>query len=161
VTRRILAIGGGGPQGLLVAAIVDRMEAVEGECAPEVLDGFYSAATGTIPAAGATHKIPQQYLRQFDIDGGAGRVAATACGVGAVPTGSTDTYIHERRFTYDGWTDISDRDPMLEAKETEGKHIVIETDGHWFRLVETADPNHVPTVRHTRRGNGTHWIAAE
>jgi hypothetical protein len=75
------------------------------------------------------------------------------------------TYIHERRFTYDDWTKLSDRDDMLEKADVDdgsiGTHIVIETDGRWFRLVETADPTYVPSVRETRRGNGTRWMTAE
>ncbi|MGD8912511.1 MAG: MBL fold metallo-hydrolase [Candidatus Thiodiazotropha sp.] len=75
------------------------------------------------------------------------------------------TYIHERRFTYDDWAKLADRDDMLEKQDgndkTIGTHIGIETDGQWFRLVETADPTYVLSVQETRRGNGTRWIAAE
>ena len=45
---------------------------------------------------------------------------------------------------------------------------MIETDGVWFRIVEVPAPDlgdkhsplTVPTVRQTKRGNGTRWIEA-
>ena len=44
-------------------------------------------------------------------------------------------------------------------------HILIETDGEWFRIVELPDAEpeligNPPTVAKTKRGNGTRWIKA-
>jgi len=67
------------------------------------------------------------------------------------------TYIHERKFK---WSDMSDEAKLNDLLEQ--KHILIETDGKWFRLVEvdldSIDLNNPPTVQQTRRGNGTRWI---
>ncbi len=69
------------------------------------------------------------------------------------------TYIHERRFNWDDMKDEEKRSKMIETK-----HILIETDGKWFRVVEVdvdaTDLNNPPTVKQTRRGNGTRWIKA-
>jgi hypothetical protein len=46
----------------------------------------------------------------------------------------------------------------------EEAHILIETDGKWFRIVEvpeTFDLAHIPTVAQTRRGDGTRWVRAK
>lgn len=70
------------------------------------------------------------------------------------------TYIHERRFKWSDMNDEEKHNDMLELK-----HILIETDGLWFRLVEVdIDANNLnnpPTVQQTRRGNGTRWIKAK
>ena len=69
------------------------------------------------------------------------------------------TFIHERRFTWPDITTETARGRMIEQT-----HILIETDGRWFRLVELpldhAEPNQPPSVQQTRRGNGTRWIRA-
>lgn len=70
------------------------------------------------------------------------------------------TYIHERRFR---WSDMNDEEKQNDMLEP--KHILIETDGDWFRLVEVdinaSNLNTPPTVQQTRRGNGTRWIKAK
>lgn len=70
------------------------------------------------------------------------------------------TYIHERKFKWSDMNDETKRNDMLELK-----HILIETDGKWFRLVEvdldTVDLNKSLPVKQTRRGNGTRWIKAK
>jgi len=69
------------------------------------------------------------------------------------------TYIHERKFNWDDMKEEKKRLKMIEKK-----HILIETDGEWFRLVEVdnlaTDLNNPPTIKQTRRGNGTRWIKA-
>lgn len=69
------------------------------------------------------------------------------------------TFIHERRFTYADIDTEERRQRMIERS-----HILVETDGQWFRVVEidadTGDPRIPPTVQATRRGNGTRWIRA-
>jgi hypothetical protein len=69
------------------------------------------------------------------------------------------TQMHERRFD---WTDLAttgDHDALYEPA-----HVLVETDGTWFRVVEvdvdTTDLDHPPTVQQTRRGNGTRWVRA-
>ena len=64
------------------------------------------------------------------------------------------TYIHERRFSY------SDLDRVRNSL-IEKKHVLIETDGQWFRIVEVENPADIPDVRETTRGHGTRWISAE
>lgn len=70
------------------------------------------------------------------------------------------TYIHEKKFK---WNDMHDKDKRNDMVEL--KHILIETDGIWFRLVEVdIDANNLntpPTVQQARRGNGTQWILAK
>jgi len=66
------------------------------------------------------------------------------------------TYIHERRFDYDDFPSRDERLPLVE--ET---HVLVETDGEWFRIVEVTDPTSVQSTQQTRRGNGTRWIKAE
>lgn len=69
------------------------------------------------------------------------------------------TLIHERRFR---WQDLDTWDKHEAMYEY--SHILIETDGVWFRIVELpldGDPTRPPTVRQTRRGNGTRWIRAK
>jgi beta-lactamase superfamily II metal-dependent hydrolase len=69
------------------------------------------------------------------------------------------TFIHERRFRWNEIDTDAKRRQMIERS-----HILIETDGRWFRVVEIpvdgGDPRHPPDVRDTRRGNGTRWIRA-
>ncbi len=69
------------------------------------------------------------------------------------------TFIHEREFNWDDITSEAKRKSMMERS-----HILIETDGLWFRLVEIpaigGDPALPPGVAQTRRGNGTRWIKA-
>jgi beta-lactamase superfamily II metal-dependent hydrolase len=64
------------------------------------------------------------------------------------------TYIHERPFHY---ADLSDTEQVAMRETT---HILIETDGSWFRIVELDDPAVVPAVTAVARGNGTRWIKA-
>jgi len=70
------------------------------------------------------------------------------------------TLIHEKRFK---WDDIDA--PDLIEEYIENSHILIETDGTRFRVVEIRvgefNPARIPTVRQTRRGNGTRWIEAK
>ena len=63
------------------------------------------------------------------------------------------TFIHERRFKYEHLTTDAERSAMIEPR-----HILIQTDGHWFRVVEVEDPNDIPAMQSVRRGNGTRWI---
>jgi hypothetical protein len=69
------------------------------------------------------------------------------------------TFIHERRFRYEDIDTEAKRERMIERA-----HILIETDGAWFRVVEIPadDPGlgAIPSVQATRRGNGTRWIKA-
>ena len=69
------------------------------------------------------------------------------------------TFIHEKRFKWSDITTEEERQEMIERK-----HILIETDGEWFRVVELpldhSDPGNPPTVRETRRSNGTRWVRA-
>ncbi len=66
------------------------------------------------------------------------------------------TYIHERRFNY----------TMSESRlrqMIEQSHVLIETDGTWFRVVEiSANGGSLKplSVNKVRRGNGTRWICA-
>ena len=44
----------------------------------------------------------------------------------------------------------------------EEKHVLIETDGKRFRVLEVADASKPPMgVREVRRGDGTRWINAK
>ena len=66
------------------------------------------------------------------------------------------TFIHERRFKYKDLESESSRTALVESK-----HVVIQTDGHWFRVFEVTDPNaDFPAVDEVARGNGTRWIRA-
>ena len=70
------------------------------------------------------------------------------------------TFIHERRFRYEQITTTAKRNIMIERS-----HVVIETDGKWFRIIEVpADDGGfgaIPAVQDTRRGDGTRWIKAD
>lgn len=69
------------------------------------------------------------------------------------------TYLHERKFNWDEMKTEEYRNKMIEKT-----HILIETDGKWFRLVEIDSSlnefSKIPTVEQTSRGNGTCWIKA-
>jgi len=75
------------------------------------------------------------------------------------------TFVHERRFDWEEIDTTQERTELIERT-----HVLIETDGEWFRLVEIPAPDNPrdstigldppPTVRATRRGNGTRWIRA-
>ncbi len=69
------------------------------------------------------------------------------------------TQMHERRFKWEDLTTAASLQAMFETK-----HILIETDGTWFRVVEVpldwGDLDSPPTVKATKRGNGTRWIRA-
>lgn len=70
------------------------------------------------------------------------------------------TFIHEKRFDYDKITTAAERDAMVEIT-----HILIETDGEWFRIVEVpvgrSSYAQVPSVADIRLSNGTRWIKAK
>jgi beta-lactamase superfamily II metal-dependent hydrolase len=70
------------------------------------------------------------------------------------------TFVQERAFSWSEITTEDKRQAMIEKS-----HILIETDGEWFRLVEVSiEPGSAlqpPTVAQTRRGNGTQWIRAK
>ncbi|HEX9794996.1 MAG TPA: hypothetical protein VGC54_13520 [Planctomycetota bacterium] len=70
------------------------------------------------------------------------------------------TLLQERRFYYEHLTEQAQLDELKEFD-----HVLIETDGHWFRVVEVPvgdpDPGAPPAVRDTRRGDGTRWIRAK
>jgi beta-lactamase superfamily II metal-dependent hydrolase len=68
------------------------------------------------------------------------------------------TFVQEKAFRWTDITTAAKRKSMIEKA-----HILIETDGRYFRLVEIpldANPLQPPTVTETRRGNGTQWIKA-
>ena len=68
------------------------------------------------------------------------------------------THIHERVFN---WETMSDAEM---GEMIERRHVLVETDREWFRVVEVElthpDLNDPPTVEETRRGDGTWWIRA-
>lgn len=69
------------------------------------------------------------------------------------------TFVHERRFRWAELVEDADRRSEL----VERTHVLVETDGTWFRVVELpadGDPAAVPSVGATARGDGTRWIAA-
>jgi beta-lactamase superfamily II metal-dependent hydrolase len=69
------------------------------------------------------------------------------------------TELHERRFD---WATIDSAAKLERLREH--AHVVVETDGNWFRVVEVAaDAGSVdiPSVAQTVRGNGTRWIRAK
>lgn len=70
------------------------------------------------------------------------------------------TFIHEQRFHWEAITTEEDRLRMIEPA-----HILIETDGTWFRIVEipadTISLDRIPEVRQVKRGDGTRWIKAK
>ncbi len=70
------------------------------------------------------------------------------------------TQLKEKRFKWDG---IDTQQKLQALYET--KHILIETDGEWFRIVEVPldwpDLNAPPTIRQTARSDGTRWVRTE
>lgn len=69
------------------------------------------------------------------------------------------TYIHEKPFK---WKNIKTKKSHSDLVER--SHILIETDGTWFRIVELdSDLEELtpPAVKEIRRTNGTRWIHAE
>jgi len=70
------------------------------------------------------------------------------------------TLIHEKRFKWSDQQTREDREQMFEKS-----HILIETDGQWFRIVEVdaqdGDPSAPATVEQTGRSHGTRWIKAQ
>lgn len=67
------------------------------------------------------------------------------------------THRHERVFDQDRMK----TDKAYAAKRLERTHILIETDGHWFRLAEVQILDRqltVPKIKDVRRGDGTRWI---
>lgn len=67
------------------------------------------------------------------------------------------TYIHEKKFSYDSLQ--SNFSSMQEIN-----HILIETDGKWFRIVEIPygqSLNKIPSIKEIKTGNGTQWIKAK
>jgi hypothetical protein len=68
------------------------------------------------------------------------------------------TFVVEKAFN---WNDVTSE--AIRSSLIEKTHILIETDGKWFRLVEIPVGNSVhfpPTIAQTRRGDGTRWIKA-
>jgi beta-lactamase superfamily II metal-dependent hydrolase len=65
------------------------------------------------------------------------------------------THIHERKFP------AGDLTAAQKEALREETHVLIETDGAWFRVVETRNPNQVLAVPDVKRGNGTRWIKAK
>ena len=66
------------------------------------------------------------------------------------------TYIHERRFKYENLTTELARNAFVESK-----HVLVQTDGNWFLIVEVEDPTEpIPSVTDTKRGDGTRWVSA-
>jgi hypothetical protein len=70
------------------------------------------------------------------------------------------THLHERRFD---WSTIDTQAELDDLVET--KHVLIETNGQWFRIVEVPRDfptlDQPPTVSATRRSDGTRWISAQ
>lgn len=68
------------------------------------------------------------------------------------------TFAHESRFAWSKIDTAVKRNKLIEKS-----HILIETDGHWFRVVEIPvsefDGFTVPPVNEVRRSNGTRWIS--
>lgn len=69
------------------------------------------------------------------------------------------THVHEKRLN---WSQILASETVKKSF-LEGSHILIETDGVWFRVAEihdTVKPIAVPDVTGVRPGDGTRWIRA-
>ncbi|MHC4475383.1 MAG: ComEC/Rec2 family competence protein [Planctomycetota bacterium] len=70
------------------------------------------------------------------------------------------TLIHEKTFKWENLRTLEDHKAMYEFS-----HILIETDGKLFRIVEVdiedSDPTAPATVQEIRRSHGTRWIRAE
>lgn len=73
------------------------------------------------------------------------------------------TLIEEKKFRWENLTTLAKHKKMYEA-EPDHSHILIETDGQWFRIVEIDAGGEGPlvprTVKKTPRGDGTRWIKA-
>jgi len=69
------------------------------------------------------------------------------------------TFAHEKRFDWEEVTTEAARRALIERS-----HILIETDGTWFRVVEVhldgGDPSAPDPVQEVRRGDGTRWVRA-
>lgn len=69
------------------------------------------------------------------------------------------TFVEEKKFQ---WDDLTSPSKLKAMQET--THVLIETDGRWFRIVEVpvegGDLHHPPGIRETRRADGTRWIQA-
>jgi beta-lactamase superfamily II metal-dependent hydrolase len=70
------------------------------------------------------------------------------------------TEIQEKPFQWDSLTSETKVDAMKEFA-----HILVETDGEWFRVVEIPEDStdlivDPPSPREIRRGNGTRWVRA-
>jgi beta-lactamase superfamily II metal-dependent hydrolase len=67
------------------------------------------------------------------------------------------TYVHEKRFKYEKLNKSF-------YKMRELKHVLIETDGDWFRIVEIpvdSELDEIPSVSEVKTGNGTQWVSAK
>jgi beta-lactamase superfamily II metal-dependent hydrolase len=68
------------------------------------------------------------------------------------------TLLHEKAFSYAHIQSFEDLERLVEDS-----HVLVETDGTWFRVVEVARKARTPeppTVARTARGDGTRWIRA-
>ena len=69
------------------------------------------------------------------------------------------TQLHERAFDWDDIDTQKKLDGLMEYT-----HVLVETDGKWFRVVEIpieeTNLDNPPAVAETERGNGTRWIEA-
>ncbi|MDJ0982344.1 MAG: hypothetical protein QNI94_12005, partial [Kiloniellales bacterium] len=73
------------------------------------------------------------------------------------PTRNYHTYIHEDPFT---WSEMAGEAARLNMAER--SHVLLETDGTCFRVVEVQEAGDAgwtpPGVRETGEGHGTRWI---
>ena len=68
------------------------------------------------------------------------------------------THIHEKKFDWNKILESGDLNSMVE-----GSHVLVETDGVWFRIVEIherGNPIAVDPVALVRKSDGTRWIRA-
>lgn len=68
------------------------------------------------------------------------------------------TYVHEKVFRYEEITNETERMTVIEIS-----HVLIETDGKWFRVVEvpTNTPDlEPPSMQSVKRSNGIRWVRA-
>ena len=69
------------------------------------------------------------------------------------------TYLKEMLLRWDEIDSEAELEPFIERK-----HVLVETNGTWFRVVEVpvdGDKRRIPTVTSTVRSDGTRWIRAE
>lgn len=70
------------------------------------------------------------------------------------------TQLQERRFE---WSEVTSQSKLRDMEELY-YHVLIETDGKWFRVVEVprdwSEFDEPPSVRATARSDGTRWIRA-